>query len=127
MPSSGEFEFLIHELCCRGGDPYGALGAAPALERGSPSRTAFQLLDHRPVVLVRGGTIDHRALRRTRLTRDDLTEVLRARGIADLHDAELVIFEPNGDVSVIGRGELSGDLVAALPVESGHRSGKSSS
>ncbi|HEY3942469.1 MAG TPA: YetF domain-containing protein [Acidimicrobiales bacterium] len=79
-----------------------------------------RLLDHRPVVLVRAGIVDHRALRRTQLTGGDLSEVLRSRGVADLHDIELVIFEPNGDLSIINPGQQSGDLVSAITNDSGH-------
>jgi uncharacterized membrane protein YcaP (DUF421 family) len=59
------------------------------------------LTDHAPRLLVVRGQVQERQLRRSGLTRDDLDGLLRQRGIHDLSQARYVIFESQGQVSVI--------------------------
>jgi uncharacterized membrane protein YcaP (DUF421 family) len=73
-----------------------------------------RVLDHRPVLLVRRGAIDTDALRQSQLTDEDLASMLRSRGVADLGEAELVVFEPGGAVSVVRADQTDGDLVRGL-------------
>ncbi len=51
------------------------------------------LTDRRPLVLVRDGRVDEHTLRKARLTLGDLVSVVRERGVTDLADVELVVFE----------------------------------
>lgn len=58
-------------------------------------------LKGRPVCLVENGTLQTKALRRHGIGQGDLRMALRARGIAEIEDAETVYLERNGDISVI--------------------------
>jgi uncharacterized membrane protein YcaP (DUF421 family) len=71
-----------------------------------------RIFDHPPAVLVHKGRIDKQALRRERLTEQDLASILRAKGFGDIAEIEYVIFEPGGAISVIATGGK--DLVADL-------------
>lgn len=60
-----------------------------------------QLVDQAPVVLVRGGVVQPAGLRRAGLTDEDLRAALRARGVRDLQDVTLAVFETRSGVSVL--------------------------
>ncbi len=79
------------------------------------SSVARRLLDHRPVVLIRHGEIDHRALRRAHLTHDDLRTALREQGVGTLADVEFAVLEGRGAFSVVRTSERVDD--ALLPPE----------
>ena len=59
------------------------------------------LMDNEPLVLMRDGAADAAALRRARVTEDDLRQKLRQAGVADGAGASLVVLETTGDVSVL--------------------------
>jgi uncharacterized membrane protein YcaP (DUF421 family) len=59
------------------------------------------LLDGSPVVLVHEGVVLTRALRRERMTEQDLHEAAREQGIGDLADVRVAILENGGKVSFI--------------------------
>ena len=59
-----------------------------------------QLLCGKPVILMENGHILQNNLRRTRLTMDELTELLREKDILDLHQVQYAILETNGNLSV---------------------------
>ena len=59
-----------------------------------------QLLCGKPVILVENGRILQHNLRRTRLTMDELTELLREKDILDLRQVQYAILETNGNLSV---------------------------
>jgi uncharacterized membrane protein YcaP (DUF421 family) len=62
------------------------------------------LVKGRDVVLVRDGQVDEGALRRNRITYDDLCENLRTNGnVHSLEDVEEARLERNGSVSVVKR------------------------
>ena len=65
--------------------------------------SAFQsLVDFRPVALVREGRTDlRRAPTSSQLTTDDLTALLRRKGITDLSQVQLAVLEPTGKLSVL--------------------------
>lgn len=65
---------------------------SPAMER---------LLDGKPRVVVRGGTIIADNLRRDRVTRAELESEMRLAGIASLRDVAWAIIEPQGKISFI--------------------------
>jgi uncharacterized membrane protein YcaP (DUF421 family) len=81
--------------------------------RMSRRRVIRRLLEHPPTILVHDGVLRDDALRRCRLTPEDLYSTLRRKGIADLSTVHLAIFEPEGRLSVLRVGELDGDLVQA--------------
>ncbi len=64
----------------------------PAMER---------LLDGKPRVVVRDGTIIAENLRRDRVTRSELESEMRLAGIASLKDVAWAIIEPQGKISFI--------------------------
>ena len=59
-----------------------------------------QLLCGKPVILMENGRILQNNLRRTRLTMDELTELLREKDVLDLHQVQYAILETNGNLSV---------------------------
>ena len=59
-----------------------------------------QLLCGKPVILMENGRILQSNLRRTRLTMDELTELLREKDILDLQQVQYAILETNGNLSV---------------------------
>ena len=59
-----------------------------------------QLLCGKPVILIENGRILQSNLRRTRLTMDELTELLREKDILDLEQVQYAILETNGNLSV---------------------------
>ena len=59
-----------------------------------------QMLCGKPVILMENGNILQGNLRRTRLTMDELTELLREKDILDLRQVQYAILETNGSLSV---------------------------
>ena len=59
-----------------------------------------QLLCGKPVILMENGHILQSNLRRTRLTMDELTELLREKDVLDLRQVQYAILETNGNLSV---------------------------
>lgn len=62
---------------------------------------ARQILCGKPVILMENGAIVQENLRRTRLTLDELTELLRGAGYVDLKQVQYAILETNGLLSVL--------------------------
>jgi uncharacterized membrane protein YcaP (DUF421 family) len=71
-----------------------------------------RILDHPPVVLVYKGKIESRALRSEHLTELDLASILRSKGVVDIGEIDLVIFEPGGSISVIPNVDHERGLIA---------------
>ncbi len=61
-----------------------------------------RLVDPPVRVLIRDGAVDHRNLKRCRLTQDDLDAVLRHHGHRTAAEIRLAVFETKGVVSVFG-------------------------
>jgi len=60
-------------------------------------------LKGRSVCLIEKGEVNEAALRRHGIGRGDLHMAIRARGLAELEDADVVYLERNGDISVIAK------------------------
>lgn len=58
------------------------------------------LLCGKPVIIIENGRIDQQALRRNRITADELTGHLRLKEVLDLSTVQYAILETNGDLSV---------------------------
>ncbi len=56
-----------------------------------------------PAILIAGGVIDQREMRRQRVEIDELISELRQAGIADPRDVSYAVLEENGKLSVFGR------------------------
>src|SRR5690606_19097125 len=55
-----------------------------------------------PRVVVRHGEVRHDALRRERLTVEEIHQALRQSGVADLRQVAAVVLETDGSLSVVG-------------------------
>lgn len=60
----------------------------------------FTLISGTPIVVVKDGKLDTKALKRLRLTVEDLMESLRQQNMFDIRDAAYIIAETNGKISV---------------------------
>ncbi|MDD6031995.1 MAG: DUF421 domain-containing protein [Oscillospiraceae bacterium] len=65
-----------------------------------PLRT---LLSGRPVVLIKDGKLDQKAMKKMRFSIDDLLESLRGSGVFDLKDIWYAVVETNGKINVMQR------------------------
>ncbi len=72
-------------------------------------RSARNLIEGVPVVVVRDGKPIEPALRLERVTLDELLESARNQGIANLRDVELAILEPSGQFSFLRRDDSGGE------------------
>lgn len=55
----------------------------------------------KPIILMENGKILPNNLRRTRVTPDELTELLREKGVIDLNTVKYAILETNGQISTL--------------------------
>jgi len=77
--------------------------------RGS-SETFKEVIQNKPVMLMRDGQIFQLALDKTRVTRDDLMAKLREANVLDLSQVRAVVLETTGDISVL-HGEAVQDVL----------------
>ena len=68
-----------------------------------------------PAVIIRDGKLEQAAMRRNRLTLDELLEALRAQGVTSLGDVKYAILETSGQLSVL----LRTDCQPATPSQLG--------
>ena len=71
----------------------------------NPSFESFMEAD--PVVLIRDGVIDQRALNEVKITRDELEEANREHGIEKIESVKLSVLEVDGNISVVSEDEKS--------------------
>ncbi len=67
------------------------------------SKKARVLLDDKPIIVIQEGRIEEEALRKARLTTNDLNMLLREQSIFSVKDVYYAIFEVNGKLSVMKR------------------------
>lgn len=60
-----------------------------------------RVMEGNSVIIIRDGVIDQKALKKLRITTDDLTEGLRQKDVFDIADVQYAIFETNGSLSVL--------------------------
>ena len=65
------------------------------------SRKIRFMLNGVPTLLIDKGTIDYKALKRERITLDELLEQLRINGYFNLNDIQYVILETDGNLSIV--------------------------
>ncbi len=86
-----------------------------------------RLISGNPVVIIHEGIVQQPALRKLRLTVEDLTESLRQQGFFDLQEIQYAIAETNGSISVFPfsknqpatKNDLQGEIAenfAAVPL-----------
>lgn len=63
------------------------------------SRRFERFVDGAPTIIVRDGEPDFGAMKRERISLDDINEAARSNGIRRLADIELAVLEPNGRFS----------------------------
>lgn len=71
------------------------------------------LVTGEPTLLLHRGRMIEDSLRRTRVTEDEVLAALRSHGFAALQDAEAVVLETDGSLSVVGRSDR-GDAASTL-------------
>jgi uncharacterized membrane protein YcaP (DUF421 family) len=76
------------------------------------SRWFRRLLKSEPTLLVRRGEILDQALRRERISTDEVLAAIRAYGVQSLGSVEAVVLETDGSFSVIPRRENERDVSA---------------
>lgn len=69
----------------------------------SPKTRAY--MQGHPVIVIRDGVIDYKALKKLRMTVNDLVSALRQKDVFDLSAVSYAIFETNGKISVLLRPE----------------------
>lgn len=73
------------------------------------SQSIDRLIDGKPVVLVRHGTLERAAMRRSRVDEEDLLEAARQeQGVSSLADVELATLERSGHISIVPRSPVDG-------------------
>ncbi|QTD43558.1 DUF421 domain-containing protein [Sporosarcina sp. Te-1] len=65
------------------------------------SKKARVLLDDTPTVIMHKGKLNEQAMKKSRLTLNDLNMMLREQGIFSIKDVEYAILETNGQLSVM--------------------------
>ena len=67
------------------------------------ARRARRVLEGEPVVIIEGGKLIERNLKRERLTEDEIAEEMRMQQIASVDDVEWGILESSGNMSFISK------------------------
>ncbi len=63
------------------------------------------LLQGRPIFIIRQGKLDQKKLKQLRLTMDDVVDALRQKDIFDISQVEDAVIETNGSMSVLPKAE----------------------
>ncbi|PSO78842.1 MAG: DUF421 domain-containing protein [Cyanobacteria bacterium QS_4_48_99] len=87
------------------------------------SKKVREWLQAEPTLLLHRGELQHKALKRERITEGEVRAALRAKGIAALEDVEAVVLETNGRFSVIE--EIRDTSISALIDVKGYPRGTS--
>ena len=75
-----------------------------------------RLISGTPIVVVSKGKLDQKALKKLRLTSEDLMESLRMQNVFDLQEIEYAIAETNGKISVFKNPEFRSPTCSDLSV-----------
>ncbi|WP_425569609.1 DUF421 domain-containing protein [Pseudonocardia yuanmonensis] len=73
-----------------------------------------RLLSRQPVVLLRDGRILPDAMRRARISDDDLRQRLRLAGVVDREDVRLAVLERCGQISIVRGGHIEPWILADI-------------
>lgn len=63
------------------------------------------LIQGRPIFIIRNGKLDQKKLREMRFTMDDIVDALRQQGTFDISEVEDAVIETNGTISVLPKAE----------------------
>ncbi len=77
------------------------------------------LIQGKPIFIIRKGKLDQKKLRELRFTIDDIVDALRQKDIFDLSEVEDAVIETNGSISVLPKAEYKPltPSDAGIPVE----------
>ncbi len=75
-------------------------------------RWVRRMVTGEPLMLLHRGTLLQEALRKSRVTEDEVRAAVRQAGLASGNEAQAVVLETDGSISVVqrGRGETTGSL-----------------
>lgn len=65
------------------------------------SRSFSSFMEADPVILIKDGVVDHVALRKVKITLDELDEAIREHGVETINNVKLSILEVDGNISVV--------------------------
>lgn len=65
------------------------------------------LIQGKPLFVIRNGKLDEKQMKRLRFTVDDLVDAVRQKGYFDLSSIQDAVVEPNGTISVLQKAEDS--------------------
>lgn len=63
------------------------------------------LLEGKPIFIIRDGKIDQKQMKRLRFTVDDLSDALREKDVFDITEVNCAVIETNGSISVLQKKE----------------------
>lgn len=89
------------------------------LSRTRYSTVGRRLVDHRPRILVVDGQVQRRELTRVGLTEADLHSAMREKGLTSAAQAQLVVYESKGTMSIFRREAPGHDLLVAAAHSAG--------
>src|SRR5690349_15477730 len=65
------------------------------------SKRLERFIEGRPEILIHGGHVDHKAMRRARMTMHELESALRTEGMCGPQEVRFALLENNGHITVI--------------------------
>lgn len=65
------------------------------------NKSIRKILNEEPVVLAKDGTVMQDALKKQDITEDELEEVVREHGLANMKDVKLAVLETDGNISIV--------------------------
>jgi len=78
------------------------------------SDSATKVIKARPTLLVHKGNFLEEAMLAARISRGEVEAALRAQGLTDVRDANWVILETNGKITVLPREDIALDEASAM-------------
>ncbi|UOU97415.1 DUF421 domain-containing protein [Chryseobacterium daecheongense] len=76
------------------------------LKRLMFSNRSFEtFMEDDPVILIKDGIMDEKALNKVKITKSELEEAIREHGVESIEDVKLSILEVDGNISVVSQDE----------------------
>jgi len=70
--------------------------------------TAFKsFMEEDPVILIKDGVVDEKALNKVKITCDELEEAVREHGVGGIDEVRLAVLEVDGNISVVSEDNKS--------------------
>lgn len=71
------------------------------------SNLARKIICGKPSIVLKGGILQEKEMKKLRISISDLNEQLRTKGYPKLHELEYIIFETNGQISILTKDDKS--------------------